>query len=169
MNPNAEAIVREYESGRLSRRQLVARLMALGVASLGAQSFATAQDAATRTAGTFAASGIDHLALAVTDIGRSAAFYQKHLSLRLARGGAAGDGSAFLNTSGGDFLALFRADQPGLHHFSFSIPDYDPDDAARRIGAAGLKPRREGNRVYFRDPDGLTVQVHPGRGMMRGA
>jgi hypothetical protein len=27
------------------------------------------------------------------------------------------------------------------------------------LADAGLRPRRTGNRVYFPDPDGLTVQV----------
>ena len=100
----------------------------------------------------------------MTDVKRSAGFYEKHLGLRLVRDG--GDGSAFLTTTGTDFLALFRGDTPGLHHFSFAVPKYDADTAARRIEAAGLKLTRSGNRVYFPDPDGLTVQVHSGQGMM---
>ena len=47
-----------------------------------------------------------------------------------------------------------------MHHFSFSIPKCNADDAAKRIEAAGLKLRREDDRVYFRDPDNLEVQVH---------
>jgi catechol 2,3-dioxygenase-like lactoylglutathione lyase family enzyme len=117
-----------------------------------------------RPASTFLATGIDHLALSVTDVKRSTAFYQKHLGLRLTRDG--GEGSAFLNTSGGDFLALFRADKR-LHHFSFAIPRYDAADAVRRIEAAGLKPDRQQNRVYFPDPDGLIVQVSGARAIAR--
>ena len=170
MNSDPESIVRSFESGHLSRRQLVAQLMALGIASLGSAAIAAAQDAApavaTKPASTFSTTAIDHLALSVTDVKRSVAFYQRHLGLTLARGG--GESSAFLNTGGTDFLALFRGDKPGLHHFSFAVPNYDPDDAVKRIEAAGLKPERHDARVYFPDPDGLTVQVHAGRGMTRG-
>src|SRR5688572_7345432 len=169
MNASPEAILEDFERGRLSRRQLVMQLMALGAAAaagtaavVGRPRVAQAQPAATQAAsqpaGTFAATGIDHVALSVTDVKRSVAFYEKHLGLRLTRGGGggAGDaGSAFMATSGTDFLALFRGEMPGLHHFSFSIPQYDADDAAARIERAGLKLTRTGNRVYFPDPDGL--------------
>lgn len=36
---------------------------------------------------------------------------------------------------------------------------YDADRAEERLKASGLKPRREGNRVYFPDLDGIQVQV----------
>ena len=35
----------------------------------------------------------------------------------------------------------------------------DADRAEEKLKAAGLKPRREGNRVYFPDLDGIEVQV----------
>ena len=161
----AERIVESFQRGQLSRRQLVAQLMALGAAAAGfpivaAHAAHAAEDAAAAKEPTFAAATIDHLALSVTDIKRSVGFYQKHLGLKLTRGGGEGDGSAFLSCSERDFLALFRGDKPGMHHFSFSIPKYNADDAAKRIEAAGLKLRREDDRVYFRDPDDLEVQVH---------
>lgn len=159
----AEAIVQRFEHGQMSRRQLVSQLMAMGAAAAGfagagaGARFAHAAGEAAKP--TFSATSIDHLALSVTDVKRSIAFYQKHLGLKLTRGGG-GESSAFLNCGERDFLALFRANKPGLHHFSFAIPDYDADDAAKRIETAGLKLDRRGNRVYFPDPDGLTVQVH---------
>ncbi len=156
----AEQIVESFERGRLSRRELVARLMAIGAASAGFSTIARAAAEPATQPSTFTASTIDHLALSVTDITRSVAFYQKHLGLKLTRGGGDADASAFLNCGERDFLALFRGDKPGLHHFSFSIPNYNADAAARRIEAAGLTLRRDGNRVYFRDPDDLEVQVH---------
>ena len=153
-----EQIVNLFERGVLSRRQLVAQLLAVGAAGAGLALSAHAADApATAQASTFTATQIDHLALSVTDVKRSSAFYQKHLGLKVSRDG---ESSTFLNCGERDFLALFRGEKPGLHHFSFSIPKYNADDAGKRIEAAGLKLRREGNRVYFPDPDGLIVQVH---------
>ena len=153
----AEQLVDAFEQGRLSRRQLVVQLMAIGAASAGLPVLARGAEPATQPA-TFAATSIDHLALSVTDVKRSIAFYQKHLGLKLRE--ERGESAAFLNCAERDFLALFRGDKPGLHHFSFSVPNYDADAAAKRIEAAGLKLERHGNRVYFPDPDGLTVQVH---------
>lgn len=172
MTTPPESIIERFERGDLSRRQLVAQLMALGAAAAAgaaggfprvARAQATAAAPASQPAATFIATGIDHLALSVTDVKRSTAFYEQHLGLRHVRG--SGDGSAFLTSSGTDFLALFRGETPGLHHFSFSIPKFDANDAARRIERAGLTPRRSDNRVYFLDPDKLTIQVHAGRGI----
>jgi catechol 2,3-dioxygenase-like lactoylglutathione lyase family enzyme len=60
---------------------------------------------------------------------------------------------------GDDFLALFRADTAGMHHYSYRVDNYDAGQTVERLKAAGLEPRRQGNRVYFEDPDGLTVQI----------
>jgi len=57
------------------------------------------------------------------------------------------------------FLTLFRAENPGLHHYCYAIRNYNPEDAVQKLRDAGLRPRREGGRVYFPDPDDLTVQV----------
>jgi Glyoxalase/Bleomycin resistance protein/Dioxygenase superfamily len=127
-----EMIVQSFEQGRLTRRRMIAQLLALGAAAAGAPVVARAQE--TQPATTFLASGIDHVALAVTDVQRSAAFYQKHLGLRLTRDG--GESTAFLNTSGGDFLALFRADKPGLHHFSFATTPPTRSAASKLPGSS---------------------------------
>ena len=87
----ATKIVDDFEQGRLSRRQLVARLMGLGAAMAAMKGTAWAQ--ATEEA-TFRATGLDHIALDVTDVARSREFYVKHLGLRVLRG--EGDDASFL-------------------------------------------------------------------------
>jgi catechol 2,3-dioxygenase-like lactoylglutathione lyase family enzyme len=153
-------LVADFEQGRISRRQLAARLMGLGAAlatfqgnSLGQE---TATDAATAAKPTFQATGLHHIALDVTDVARSNEFYGKHLGLRVIRGD---DNASFLGADREFFLTLFRGEKPGLDHYCYAIDHYDADDAMERLAAAKLRPRREGNRVYFPDPDGITVQV----------
>ena len=63
-----------------------------------------------------------------------------------------------LNT-GDDFVALFKSRMPGLNHFCFTWPRKTASEAVRRLESLGIASRREENRVYFKDPDGLTVQV----------
>jgi hypothetical protein len=159
LDPTPDQLLTAYDDGHVSRRQLIAQLLAIGAATAASPAAARAA-AETQPSSTFSATGIDHIALSVTDVRRSSAFYQQHLGLKVTRDG--GENSAFLHC-GSDFLALFRGERAGLHHFSFSIPNYDPDEAVKRLEAAGLKPRRESNRVYFPDPDNLTVQVSPTR------
>ena len=150
-------ILDRFERGRITRRQLVAALMALGAARAGAGASGQTHPATRPAAPTFQASGLDHIALRVSDVGRSAAFYREHLGLA---GGAEGGASAFLGPAGGAFvLALFRGDRPGLDHYCYRIDNYEAGAAVEKLQAAGLAARRQGNRVYFDDPDGIEVQV----------
>jgi len=54
---------------------------------------------------------------------------------------------------------LFHSQKAGLDHYCYTIDDYEPGPVVKRLDAAGLKPERHGDRVYFPDPDGLTVQL----------
>jgi len=155
LNEHADRALDDFLTGRLSRRQLLARLMALGAAA-GANRIAAALEPG--DAPTFHAQSIDHIALSVTDIPRSRDWYVRHLGLRVA---SESDTSCFLDC-GADFLALFKGDRSGLHHYSFAIPEYDQQDAARRLRDAGLTPKLRGRRIYFDDPDGIEVQVSQG-------
>ncbi len=156
----AEKLVGDFEQGRLSRRQLAARLVGLGAALATFQDASWGQTAASEEATavkpTFAAKGLDHIALDVTDVPRSNEFYGKHLGLRVIRGD---ENASFLGADRDFFLTLFRGEKPGLNHYCYGIDHYDADDAMERLAAAGLRLRREGNRVYFPDPDGITVQI----------
>jgi catechol 2,3-dioxygenase-like lactoylglutathione lyase family enzyme len=155
MQPDiAETLVADFERGLLSRRQLASRLMGLGAALAVSPAPAQAHQA---EGGTFQATGLDHVALNVTSVPRSRDFYIKHLGLKVIRDG--GEDNCFLGTGDGFFLTLFRGDRPGLNHYCYAIRGYDADRAEEKLKAAGLKPRREGNRVYFPDPDGIEVQV----------
>ena len=153
MHQQIERMVDDFESGRLSRRQLVSHLTAaVAVLATGARS------AAAQGERTFRPTGVDHVALTVTDVERSRRFYERHLGLEVT---SCGVNQCFLDC-GSDFLALFRGSRPGLNHFAFAIEGYRPDRAVARLEAAGLAPRRRENRVYFDDPDGLEVQVTAG-------
>ena len=84
-------------------------------------------------------------------------FYIKHLGLKVTRDG--GEDNCFLG-AGNDFcLTLFKGENPGLNHYCYAIDNYDADKAEEKLKAAGLKPRREGNRLYFPDADGIQVQI----------
>jgi len=154
MEAEISRMVDEFEEGRLPRRELVLRLMGLCAGTLGVSAAAHADR---EKKATFTATDINHVALSVKDVPRSRDFYRKHLGLEIMSDG--GDRSCFLRCGNRDFLALFRGETSGLHHYCYSVPDYDPDGAAERVRGSGLNPRRQSNRVYFDDPDGIGVQV----------
>ncbi len=151
MHADIDRLVNLYEHRSLTRRQLVVQLGAL----LGAGRVLAAAEPQGPSA-TFKATEINHIALRVTDVDRSRAFYERHLGLSLRSDGS--PGSVFLNC-GRDFVALFRAEVPAMDHYCYTVEGYDPADAVKRLTEAGLSPRRSGDRVYFDDPDGLEVQV----------
>jgi len=156
----AEKLVSDFEQGSLTRRQLATRLMGLGAAIATLRGTAQAQQhevgSSAAAEPTFQATGLDHIALDVTDLARSNEFYGTHLGLRVIR---CDENASFLGQDHDFFLTLFRAEKPGLNHYCYRIDNYSADDALDRLAAAKLRPRREGNRVYFPDPDGITVQV----------
>ena len=115
----------------------------------------TAQAGQDREA-TFRATGLDHVALDVADVPRSRDFYARHLGLEVIR---EGEDNCFLGRPDGFFLTLFRGDRPGLNHYCYAIEGFAADEAERKLRDAGLEVRREGNRIYFKDPDGIEVQV----------
>lgn len=99
---------------------------------------------------------VNHVALRVSDVGRSVEWYQKLMGLNIMSRGTT---SAFLGL-GENFLALFRRPQGGgADHFCFSVEDYEPDTVMAKLAAHGIDSRRRENRVYFSDLNGLTVQA----------
>jgi len=135
-----------YERGKISRRHLVT-----GLAALAAVSPRPAE------ASTFQGVEINHVALNVSDVKRSRDFYQKHLGLPVV---SESDQNCFLGL-GNNFLALFQGSNPGMNHYCIAVKDYEVATAAATLEAEGLNPRRTQDRVYFNDPDGLTVQLSP--------
>lgn len=148
MERQIDRMVQDFERGRLSRRDLVGSLSLLLAAAAGGRAAA---------AGTtpFQAVGLNHIALSVTDVGRSRDFYVQLLGLSVAR---ESESSCFL-TCGDHFVALFRSRQSGMDHYCYAVENYSVQEAAEKLRSRSLEPRISGNRIYFSDPDGLTVQL----------
>ena len=154
MHGHIDKLIGEFEKGRLSRRELLKHLGAIIAATSGVGGVTAAQ-VTEIPASTFQAVGLNHIALSVTDVPRSRDFYIKHLGMKVSRDSAS---SCFLNFDNG-FLALFRAEEPGMDHYCYSIKKYDVSQAEQKLNEQGLDPRRVNNRIYFDDPDGLEVQL----------
>jgi len=146
------------EQRRIGRREAVMRLGAVALAMAGGSRLVKAEE---QPSSTFSATGLNHIALRVSDIPRSREFYKRHLGLSVS---SESESNCFLDCGRDNFVALFRGDTPSLDHYCYTIENYDPDEAVSTLQRAGLSPRRRENRVYFDDPDGLTVQVAGSRG-----
>ena len=144
-------LLSEYESGRMSRRELLARMSMLTAAIAGV---AGGSPAAAQEPSPFKVTALNHIALSVTDVARSRDFYRDMMGMTVTRDNP---GSAFLSFDKG-FLALFGADEPAMHHYCYSIESYDVAAVEAKLKELNLAPRREGGRIYFDDPDGHEVQ-----------
>jgi catechol 2,3-dioxygenase-like lactoylglutathione lyase family enzyme len=119
--------------------------------------------------------GLRHVALNVRDVQRSVAFYSDVLGMQVEW---EPDPDNVYLTSGSDNLAIHKLPEgaePGavqsVHHIGFIVAKIDDVDAvAARVEGRGvelvypLKTHRDGARsFYFRDPDGVLIQVlyHP--------
>jgi len=158
MTDSIEQLVDQFERRRLTRRELVASLSAL----VAAASASAAQPAAAVAQGVT----LNHVSLAVTDVEKSAAFYQSVLGLKVVSRPGNGGINLGLGTS---FLGVYKIANPGrVHHFCIGVDDYDPDAIAARLKARGLEARVDrnpanrtsgGDQLYFADPDGTAVQL----------
>lgn len=147
MENEIDGLLNRYEGGTLSRRELIAGLGALAL--LGGHS-AVAQEGSP-----FRANGVNHIALNVPNVPETRDFYVKHLGMKVTRDGPT---SCFL-TCDNNFVALFRSSEAGLNHYCLSVDGYTVDSAREKLDAAGLEPRVEGQRIYFKDNNGLSVQL----------
>ena len=155
MDTEITSMVRAFEEGRLTRRQLVTHLGAfMALAAAGARPSAAAD-----ARSTFEGTEINHIALRVPDVARSRDFYVKHLGLKVSRD--ATPANCFLECGERNFVALFRGNEPGMDHYCYSVEDYNVTRAEEKLKAEGFTPRvvRRDGRIYFSDPDGLTVQL----------
>ena len=152
MMTDISSLIDQFAAGRLSRRELLWGLTAIvAAASNGGSDGAHAQQPST-----FQALGLNHLALRVTDLDRTQAFYERHLGMTVIPIGAS---SPRLLACGPHVLNFFPAAQPQMDHVCFTVPDYDARDAAARLRAQGMTPDVEEDRVHFLDPDGYKLQV----------
>jgi catechol 2,3-dioxygenase-like lactoylglutathione lyase family enzyme len=115
--------------------------------------------------------GLDHVAITVTDLRRSAEFYADVLGLESRY--EPGHEPVFM-VAGGTGLALFRAEtyggsgpgEPGpirVMHVAFRVDREQFDRARAELPAAGIEPRFEDHgsvhSLYFPDPDGHVVEL----------
>lgn len=152
MQHTIETLVRQFEQGRLTRRQLVQGLLVVAASPLLAQD---------RPAGAFRATGIDHVQITVSDLKATQQFYEKlfgvtgkltsptQLSLAL---GTAGDTVSVHSESG--------PIKP-IDHFGITVENLSPDAALATIERVvpGTKAQKQGDSVFMIGPEGVRVQL----------
>ncbi len=114
--------------------------------------------------------GLTHIALAVKDVKRSVAFYQKLFGVAIMYGK---DGWAQVQTPGTNDIIVFEENEEfagktggGIMHFGFRLTDpKDINKVIETVRAAGGLIKESGEfvpgepYVFFYDPDGYEIEV----------
>jgi catechol 2,3-dioxygenase-like lactoylglutathione lyase family enzyme len=165
MSTAIESLVEQFESRKLSRRQLVASLAALVA---GAASDAAAQTPASGVSLLAQGRSLNHASLAVTDVEKAAEFYGTLLGAKVV----SRPGNGGINLGLGDgFLGLYKLANPGtINHICIGLDGFDADRLAARckdMGIAATVDRNPANRtsggdqLYIQAFDNHRLQIGP--------
>ena len=152
MNETLEQLVARYDRGQISRRELIAALLAIAG---GPATVRAAQPAIG------AVKQLNHVTVFVKDVQQSQRFYQDLFGMPLL---TRQDPGVNLNTGSG-FFGIYPAGQgqTGLNHVCFGLEDFDADAVVKKLTARGLtaniRMRGETKELYFTDADNVRVQL----------
>jgi catechol 2,3-dioxygenase-like lactoylglutathione lyase family enzyme len=147
-----DSLVTAYETGSLTRRELLQTLTLMAAPVDGGQS---ANSGATK------GRMLHHVNVQVADVARSEAFYRKLFGLPTSRV-VQGPDNHGLDLPGGGLIILQRSDNPGrIDHFCVGVDDFNADRLRAAAKAAGLERvlGTAGDNFFVTDPDGLRVQL----------
>jgi catechol 2,3-dioxygenase-like lactoylglutathione lyase family enzyme len=152
MSHQLDQLLQQYESGRLSRRELLGALALLAGAAT-----TTAAAPVGRVA------SFNHVSVFVPDVQKSVAFYQDLFGLPIL---TRQDPGVNLNCGAG-FLGIYplpaNATASRIDHLCLGIENFDADAVLKQLTDRGLKGsirlRGDTKELYFTDPDGIRVQL----------
>ena len=157
-----EMLVTQYEQKSLSRRELVSSLVGLTGLLLAGGTKAAQQPAPVALG-----RSMNHVSLSVADVNRSADFYSRVLGLEIISRPA--NGGLNMGLGSESFLGLYQLNNPGtMHHLCIGVDNYNADALAAKLQEHGLSANISrdpanrtsgGDQLYFRDPDGISVQL----------
>ena len=169
MSDVIEGLVRRYEGGGMTRRDLVVALSALMVA----RSAPASAPAAQANAEPIPVKTLNHVTLTVADVQRSVEFYQRVLGLPLVTTqGTERDWSAAAVPvlgigDGPQFIAFGQGSTPSINHYCLGMEGFDAAEVVDRLAAHGITARVRmradsdppAEELMFNDPDGIAVQI----------
>ena len=148
-------LVREFEQGKLNRRQLIQNL------TVAASAVAVASvPAAAAEGNVIRATNINHVSYQVTDYARSRDFYAGLLGMTVSD-----DNGKQCRLSFGNNILIVRNRQPApkVDHIAYTLADWDErkEEVAAELKRRGLKVVQGDTKtsLHILDPDGFEVQM----------
>jgi catechol 2,3-dioxygenase-like lactoylglutathione lyase family enzyme len=166
MSGDIENLVEQFESHKLSRRELVASLSAMVASAASAASAQT--PAAPSVSMLVQGRSLNHASLAVSDVEKAAAFYGTLLGAKVVS--RPGNGGINLGLSDG-FLGLYKLPNPGtVNHICIGVDNFNADQLAekcKQMGVTATVDRNPANRtsggdqLYIQAFDNHRLQIGP--------
>jgi catechol 2,3-dioxygenase-like lactoylglutathione lyase family enzyme len=175
-------LLKQFEDGRMTRRQLIQSLALAAAAAPAARAAQeTAQKASTIPPPTAPASWktvwLDHISYAVTDYRKSTAFYRDLMGWQIKNEGnnqctlKIGDIGEIIIRNRREPAASTQSGQSGrppvtgvINHISYGVQPWDTDKVKAELERRGLNPRPDMVGDNFKsyhvtDPDGWDLQI----------
>ena len=150
-------LLRDFEDGKMNRRQLVQSL------ALAASAAAAAAPAAAQEAKGFKAVTVNHISYQVKDYRVTRDFYADLLGMGIKQD----NGRSQCYMTFGDSFLLPRnvragadAVTPRVDHIAYTIDDWDTEKVKAELTRRGLNPRPDTpDSFHVKDPDGFDLQI----------
>jgi catechol 2,3-dioxygenase-like lactoylglutathione lyase family enzyme len=156
MEHTIDTLVRQFERGRLTRRQLVQGLLVVAATPVLAQE---------RPVGAFRPTGIDHVQITVTDLKATQQFYEKLFGVATTSPNPT-QLSLGLGSSG-NTISVHSESGPikPIDHFGIAVEGFSTEAALATVKRAvpGFKADINGNSVFVIGPDGVRFQIVPAK------
>ena len=149
-------LLRDFEEGRMSRRQLVQSLALAAAAAAGAAPARAAEGKG------FKAVTVNHISYTVADYSKTRDFYADLLGMGVKQD----NGRQCYMTFGDSFLLPRNARAgsnrplPLVDHIAYTIEDWDKDKVKAELERRGLNPTPDtDDSFHVKDPDGFNLQI----------
>jgi len=143
-----DKMIRDFERGAVTRRQLALSITAL---LTGARSSPAAPDMRAVT--------LNHVTVKVPDVQRTSKFYQEVFGMPLKQHS---DKTHILGVGKSFFGIEQKPGGPALDHYDFGISGFHADQVTAKLKARNLKIEPGGTNESFKfwDPDGFLVKLN---------
>lgn len=147
-----EKLLRDFELGKMNRRQLVKSLAVAAAASAVPASAAEGKG--------FKAVAVNHISYQVADYKKTRDFYADLLGMAVSHD----DGKQCYMAFGDTFLLPRNARNggttPRVDHIAYTIENWDKNAVEAELKRRGLQPTPDTeNSFHVKDPDGFNLQI----------
>ena|SRR5207248_6164861 len=185
-----DGLLKDFESGKMTRRQLIKSLTVAAVAAAPASTIAQKTSTIPPSTGPapWKTVWLDHISYAVSDYRKSTAFYRDLMGWEIKTDNGNNQCSMKIGTIGGiivrnnrqsgragDGAPAAAAAQAGqapvtgvINHISWGIDPWDTDKVKAELERRGLNPRPDNvgetfKSFHVKDPDGWDLQISNAR------